>query len=69
MRYAIKTITFFLILILALAAKAQTCSPAPVNLVSWYSGDNNALDSRSRNNGTLQNGAAFAAGQNGQAFN
>ncbi len=47
---------------------AQTCQPAPVGLVSWYEGENNALDSRSRNNGTLQNGTTSTAGQTGQAF-
>ncbi len=47
---------------------AQTCTPAPVGLVSWWAGDGSALDSRSRNNGTLQNGATFTAGQSGQAF-
>lgn len=52
----------------ALSTNAQACSPAPVGLVSWYSGDGNALDSRSRNNGTLQNGATFASGNVGQAF-
>lgn len=49
-------------------AFAQTCTPAAPDLVSWYSGDGNALDARSRNNGTLQNGATFGTGQNGQAF-
>jgi len=62
----------FAVLILALAnaasASAQTCTPAPVNLVLWYAGDGDALDSRSRNNGTLQNGAAFAVGKVGQSF-
>ena len=48
---------------------AQTCAPAPVGLISWYPAEGNALDSRSDNHGTLQNGATFAAGQNGQAFN
>ena len=47
---------------------AQTCTPAPVGLVSWFAADGNALDSRSRSNGTLQNGATFAAGEVGQAF-
>ncbi len=47
---------------------AQTCAPAPVGLVSWFSGDTNALDSRSRNNGTLGASSQFAAGQVGQAF-
>lgn len=49
-------------------AVTQTCTPAPVGLVSWFAADGNALDSRSRNNGTLQGGATFAAGKVGQAF-
>lgn len=47
---------------------AQVCTPAPVGLLSWWSGDGNTLDSRSRNNGTLQNGATFGVGHVGQAF-
>lgn len=47
---------------------AQTCQPAPVGLVSWWTAEGNALDSRSRNNGTLLGGTTFSAGQNGQAF-
>ncbi|MBX3294604.1 MAG: hypothetical protein KF762_02635 [Acidobacteria bacterium] len=47
-------------------ADAQVCTPAPVALTSWWSGDGNFLDSRSRNNGT--SGADFAAGRVGQAF-
>src|SRR6266550_3950931 len=48
---------------------AQTCSPAPVDLASWWSGDGNALDSRSRSNGTLVGDTNFVPGQVGQAFN
>lgn len=48
---------------------AQSCKPVPVGLVSWYPGDGNTLDVRSRTNGTLQNGATFAAGQVGQSSN
>jgi hypothetical protein len=59
----------FAFLLFQLPVYAQTCSPAQIGLVSWWSGDGNALDWRSRNNGTLQNGASFAAGRVGQAFN
>lgn len=48
--------------------EAQICTPAPVGLASIYSGDGNALDARSRINGTLQGGATYAAGKVGQAF-
>ena len=50
------------------AGKCNLPATAPVGLVSWYSGDGNALDSRSRNDGTLQNGTTFAAGLVGQGF-
>lgn len=49
-------------------AAGSACVSAPGGLVSWYKGENNALDSNSRNPGTLQNGAAFASGKVGQAF-
>ena len=64
----ISAICFSILAFAAATANAQVCQPAPVNLVSWYSGDGNALDSRSRNNATLLNGATFAAGESGQAF-
>ena len=38
-------------------------------MVSWWPGDGNANDIQGGNNGTLQNGATFAAGKVGQAFN
>ena len=47
---------------------AQTCATAPIGLVSAYSGDGNALDARSRNNGTIQGNVTFAAGKVGQTF-
>lgn len=47
---------------------AQTCISAPIGLISSYSGDGNALDARSRYNGTIQNGVSYAAGQVGQGF-
>ena len=50
-------------------AFAQTCTPARPDLVSWWPGDGNALDSRSRNNGTIQGNVTFAAGEVGQTFN
>ncbi|MGB2715170.1 MAG: Ig-like domain-containing protein [Vicinamibacterales bacterium] len=37
-------------------------------LTSWWRGDGNALDAVGTNHGTLQNGAAYATGQFGQAF-
>jgi DNA-binding beta-propeller fold protein YncE len=44
--------------------------PAAVSngLVSWWRADGNTLDSRGTNHGTLTNGATFASGISGQAF-
>ena len=58
-----------LITLFAHTIEAQVCQPVAPGLVSWWSGDGNALDSRSRQNGTLVNGAGFANGLIGQAFN
>lgn len=44
------------------------CTPPPSNMVSWWGGDNNALDIVGTNHGTLMNGATFASGMVGQAF-
>ncbi|MFQ6119614.1 MAG: fibronectin type III domain-containing protein, partial [Methanosarcinales archaeon] len=49
-------------------AKAQSCVEAPPDLVSWWPGDGDANDIIDGNDGTLQNGVTFAAGQVGQAF-
>ena len=46
----------------------QYCAASPVGLVSWYRGEGDVLDPRSRNNGTLVNETAFVSGQVGQAF-
>ena len=42
--------------------------PAPPGLVSWWGGDNNALDIVGTNNGTLHGSATYAVGKVGQAF-
>lgn len=52
-----------------MTATAQVCVSAPDNLVSWYRAENNALDARGLNNGSTLNGANYATGQVGQAFN
>ena len=44
------------------------CVPQPANLVGWWRAQGNANDFIGGNNGTLQNGATFGAGQVGQAF-
>ena len=54
--------------VLASHAAAQTCVQPPVDLVSWWPGDGDADDIADANNGTLEGGATFTAGQVGQAF-
>ncbi len=44
------------------------CVEPPYGLVSWWRGDGNAFDSIGGNDGTLENGATFAAGLVGQAI-
>ncbi len=60
-----------LVLVLSIGVSslaAQICTPAPVGLISSYAAENNALDARSRNNGTIQGNVTYAAGQAGQGF-
>lgn len=44
------------------------CAQMNGNPISWWPGEGNAFDIMSGNNGTLQNGATFAAGLVGRAF-
>lgn len=44
------------------------CTSPPPGMVGWWAGDNNALDIRGDNHGSLQNGATFATGKVAQAF-
>ena len=44
------------------------CTAPPAGLVGWWKGDTNANDSVGGNNGTVQNGAGYAAGEVLQAF-
>ncbi len=44
------------------------CVAPPADLVSWWSGEDNSFDTAGTNSGTLQGGAAFAAGQVNRAF-
>lgn len=44
------------------------CVQPPSGLISWWGGDNNALDMVGTNNGTLMGGATYAPGKVGQAF-
>jgi len=44
------------------------CTPPPSGMVSWWGGDNNALDMVGGHNGTLMGNATYASGKVGQAF-
>jgi hypothetical protein len=52
-----------------LTIQQSACTPAGPGLISWWPGNGNALDVVGGNDGTLTNGADFAAGEVGQAFN
>jgi hypothetical protein len=72
LRFLLKYISIIACLSFVLAevplANSTSCTPPPSGLVSWWKGESNALDSVSGNNGTLQGGVIFAAGEVGQAF-
>ncbi|MDQ1591371.1 MAG: hypothetical protein QOG71_1998, partial [Pyrinomonadaceae bacterium] len=44
------------------------CAAPPANMTAWYPGDGTADDVQGNNTGAPQNGATFAAGKVGQAF-
>jgi len=47
---------------------APPCTPPPAGIVGWWQGEGNADDFTGVNNGVLQGGLGFAAGEVGQAF-
>ncbi|MBK7705907.1 MAG: hypothetical protein IPJ30_09035 [Acidobacteria bacterium] len=46
----------------------RSCSLPPSGLIGWWPGDANTFDIVNGNNGTLQNGATYAAGRVGLSF-
>ena len=48
--------------------QAPGCATPPAGLVGWWRGEGAASDSAGTNNGVLEGGVAFAAGEVGQAF-
>jgi hypothetical protein len=46
-----------------------SCVPAPAALISWWPAEGDAQDIVDNNHGALRNGATFAPGKVGQAFN
>jgi len=55
-------------LLMPIGAFGVGCTPAPPGLVSWWRGEDNTEDVVGGNNGTLNGGTTFAAGEVGQAF-
>jgi len=51
------------------AGKCNTCTPAPVGLVAWWTGDGNGIDSRGFSNGIAGGGLTFASARVAQGFN
>ena len=54
---------------LATQMASGQCVAPPPGIVAWWSGDGNAADIAGTNSGTLKNGATYAPGLVGQAFN
>lgn len=52
------------------SAETCPCTPPPANMITWWPGENNAIDIQGPTfeNGTLQNGAGFGPGMVGQGF-
>lgn len=48
---------------------APACTPPPAGLVSWWQAEGTATDSMGTDSGLMTNGATFATGKVGQAFN
>lgn len=49
--------------------RGEQCIDPPSGMLAWWKGDGNATDIARANNGTATNGATFAPGKVGQAFN
>ena len=50
------------------AGKCRPCASPPSGMVSWWGGDNNALDRVGGFNGALHGDTTYAAGKVGQSF-
>jgi hypothetical protein len=55
--------------LLPACARFPACDPRPHGLVSWWRAEGDAADHAGTNNGSPQDGASFAGGKVGQAFN
>jgi hypothetical protein len=71
MRTRFFCLTFALLVILGHifdATAQQTCLQPPQGIVSWWQAEGDAMDFVGLNHGSLENGAGFAVGMVGQAF-
>lgn len=66
MKTIVKSMLLLLFLVI-LKSNAQCVSP-PIDMVSWWTGDNNTLDIIGTNDGTQQNGVGYASGMVNNAF-
>jgi hypothetical protein len=65
----LRKVLLIIVFVLSLnIVSAQVCTPPPSGMVAWWPGDGNADDMVGSNDGTLFNGATFAAGFVWQAF-
>ena len=60
---------FFLAKAITDSSVVISCVTPPAGLIDWWPGDNSAIDIQGGRNGTLINGAGFAAGKVQAAFN
>ena len=58
----------FCALILPFGSPAQTCTPPPSGLISWWAGEGSGADSFGTNHGMLLGGVTFTNGLVGRAF-
>ena len=54
--------------LLTVITNSGGCVSAPANLVGWWKGEGNALDSAGTNNGVAQGGLTYGTGEVGQGF-
>jgi hypothetical protein len=71
MCFGVRTIALLLLAYVceSTTARAEGCTSPPAGLDYWWPGSGNALDVISGNNGTLQGGVTFSAGEVGESFN
>ena len=64
----VKIMAFSLVVALPCLSQTPTCAPSSTGLVGWWPGELDGLDAVGYQNGVLENGLTFAAGEVSQAF-